>query len=401
MNYYAAKINSFKITCKFYNGISLLIQGKAWDKKFAKCANSILSLFEDGKFVKVLKDTKVALDVPSDNIGLTWRSQSYDLPLYSGDKLKKGLAELKIEMANGVKIPRVGFGTWQMEGEECANAVLAALKAGYRHIDTAQSYENEKDVQKGIEAALKEGVIGSRDEIFLASKLSEPSAYNEKNAAKAFTSQLRQLKTNYIDMYMLHGPESAKKNLAAWKAMTKLQKEGKIRALGVSNFESEKDLKILSKKQEIKPSYIQNKFSIYNPGAQGIDEKSMLHVAEERGMAFVAYSILNPWPMVLSQMHDPHVIAVSKRYNQTTAQVLNRWALQLNVAIIPKSKRAERIQENARVLEFALGEIDMRLLNGLSTLAQSTSELYPPFVQDVYGLFTADDEVTKSSHDEL
>lgn len=360
-----------------------------------------MQLFSDGKFVKLLKDSKAALEISSDDIGLTWKSQSYDLPLYSDENLKKGLAELTVKMRDGVSIPRVGFGTWQMEGEECTNAVLAALKSGYRHIDTAQSYENEKDVGKGIEAALKEGVITSREEVFLVTKLSNPSDYSEKKIGKAFMSQLADLQTNYTDVYMLHGPEKMKKNKEAWNGMIKLQKEGKIRALGVSNFENEDLLKNLARKQEIKPNYIQNKFSIYNPGGQAMEQKSMLQVAEERGMAFVAYSILNPWPNALPPMHDPHVIAISKRYNRTTAQILNRWALQLNTVIIPKSKTPERIEENARVLEFALGEIDMRLLNGLSVLAQSKSQLYPEFVKDVYGLFEQDDVAKNSKHDEL
>ena len=358
-------------------------------------------MFENGDFLKLLKDTKVVMEIPSDDIGLTFRSQSYDLPLYSGDDLKKGLKELMMHLRGGVKMPRIGFGTWMLEGEECTNAVIAALKAGYRHIDTAQSYENEKEVGKAIQIALSEGVINSREEIFLVTKLSDPADYSEKKALKAFEIQLEQLQTNYTDVYMLHGPADLKKNRAAWKVMSKLLKEGKIKALGLSNFEFAADAKKLEKNQEVKSSYMQNKFSIYNPGAQALDQVSMLQIAQDKGIGFVGYSILNQWPMALRPMEDPHVVSISKRYNRTTADVLHRWALQMNAAIIPRSKNPERIEENIKVLEFALGEIDMRLLNGLSVLAQSTSELFPPFVKDVYGLFVNDDDVKKSEHDEL
>ena len=366
-----------------------------------KIIKSHLKLFADKNFIKLLKNSKVALEIPSDDIGLTWRSQSHDLPLYGKDDIKKGLAELTIEMQNGIKIPRIGFGTWELEGEECTKAVVEALKVGYRHIDTAQSYENEKAVGKGIEIAINDGIIKSREDVFLVTKLSNPEDYTGKKLLKAYAKQLKALQTNYTDVYMLHGPSDDKKNRAAWKQMARLQEEGKIRALGISNFEYEEDIKRLARKQEIKPSYIQNKFSIYNPGAQMLDKKSMLHIAEERGMAFVAYSVINAWPMVLRPMDDPHVIAISKRYNRTPAQILHRWALQLNTAIIPRSKSVDRIVENAEVLEFALGEIDMRLLNGLSVLAQSTSESFPPFVSDVYGLFSPDEEGAEPSHDEL
>ena len=366
-----------------------------------KLIKSYLNLFEDENLVKLLKDTKVVLEIPSDDIGLAWRSQSYDLPLYSKDDIKKGLAELSIQMKDGVKIPRVGFGTWMLEGEECRKAVVAALKTGYRHIDTAQSYENEEAVGKGIQDAIKEGIIKSRDEVFLVTKLSNPEDYGKKKLAKAFARQLKALQTNYTDVYMLHGPAGNKKDRAAWKEMIEFQKEGKIKALGISNFETVNDIKKLGKKQEIKPNYIQNKYSVYNPGAHMFDQNSMLQTAEEENMGFVSYSVINAWPMILPPMSDPHVIAISKRYNRTPAQILNRWALQLNTAIIPRSKSANRIEENAGVLEFALGEIDMRLLNGLSVLAQSTSEASPPFVKDVYGLFSQSEEGTGSSRDEL
>ncbi len=277
-------------------------------------------------------------------------------------------------------------------GQECTDAVLAALKTGYRHIDTAQSYGNEADVGKGIQEAIKQGIIKSREDVFLSSKLSDPNDYGTKKTAKSVKNQLKSLETSYLDLYMLHGPETPKKNRAAWKAMSKLVKEGKIKSLGISNFDTYYEVKQLSAKMEVKPSYIQNKFSIYSPGGQSVEQGSMLRAAVKRKIAFVGYSVINPWPFVLSPIEDPHVVAIAKRYNKTPAQVLYRWALQLNVIVIPKSRSPARIEENAGILEFAIKDADMWLLNGLSTLYQSTEELKPSFTADVYGLFEEEED---------
>ena len=360
---------------------------------FNRAIKSFLQFFNDGKFIKLMKETKVVMEVPSDDIGLTFRSQSLDIPIYKKEDIRKRLAELKLKMKDGVEIPRIGFGTWQMEGKDCKEAVLAALKFGYRHIDTAQSYENEQDVGEAIQEAIKQGIIKSREEVFLVTKLSEPTQYRERKATKTAQEQMKVMQTDYLDVYMLHGPEEDMKiNRQAWKGMVKLQKEGKIKALGVSNFESVEDLKALARNAGVKPNYIQNKFSIYSPGGQNPDQDSMLSIAEQRGMAFVGYSVINPWPYVLPPMKDPHVLAIAERYKKTPAQILYRWALQLNVVVIPKSKNAERIEENAGILEFALGEIDMRLLNGLAVLYQSTTDQHPAFVKDVYDLFKHDSD---------
>eukprot|EP00795_Rhopilema_esculentum_P002298 gene2298-17917_t len=376
-------------------------EGKKFDKIFVKVMKSFLKLFQDATLVKLLKESKVILEIPSDDIGLMWRSASYDIPIYKKEDLKKGLTETKFKMRDGVEIPRVGFGTWQMEGDECKNAVLEALRIGYRHIDTAQSYENEGAVGDALKEAISEGIINSRDDVFLVTKLSDPREYSAKKVSKRLMAQLELLKTNYTDVYMLHGPEEKKKNRATWKGMIQLQNEGKIRALGISNFDTVTDLKDLARNFHIKPNYIQNKFSIYNPGGQSVEQTSMLQTAEEREMAFVAYSIINPWPFALPPREDPHVLAIAKRYNRTPVQILNRWALQLNTIVIPKSKSADRIKENAEILEFALGEIDMRLLNGLSILAQSSTEQKPTFAKDIYELFSHDHEDKASMHDEL
>eukprot|EP00794_Sanderia_malayensis_P006297 gene6297-7019_t len=370
-------------------------EGKKYKKKFRKTIQDFLKVFAEKKLAKKLSKLTIEMEMPDNDIGVEWMSKSAEIPVYTAEDTKKGLAELKFKMNNGVEIPRVGFGTWQMEGQECIDAVITALKIGYRHIDTAQSYENEGAVGNAIQEAIKQGIIKSREDVFIATKLSDPSDFGKNKTQKRFAKQLELLQTEYVDVYMLHGPDTEKKNKAAWKDMIEMLKQGKIKALGISNFESVDDVKALARNMAYKPNYIQNKFSIYSPGGQSVEQDSMLQKMEARGMAYVAYSINNPWPFVLPPRNDPHVLAIAARYNRTAAQVLNRWALQMNALIIPKSSNAARVEENAAVLQFALKEIDMRLLNGLATLYQSTTEQRPVFVKDVFGLFNEETEETE------
>ena len=359
---------------------------KTWNRIFRKFVKGSVALFANTELQKTLNDLKTFMEIPKEDIGLPWRRKSVNLPPVSKENLAQALKEYKLQSERGMEIPRVGFGTWQIEGSLCKESVLEALKMGYRHIDTAQSYENEIEVGRGIKEALETGILKSRDELFLVTKLSDPRAYNEKKANKACLKQIEMLNSTYLDVYMLHGPEGSRKNRAAWKAMEKLRDEGKIRHLGISNFDSDEPLDPLFKKARIKPDYIQNKFSVYHPGGQMATEESMLKYAEELGMAFVAYSTINPWPYLLPPMGDPHVLAIALRYQRSPAQILFRWALQLNTVIIPKSSKKTRIEENAGVLEFALSESDMRLLNGLSTLYHSAVKVQPTFLDNIYEL---------------
>merc|ERR1712060_211503 len=115
----------------------------------------------------------------------------------------------------------------------------------------------------------------------------------------------------------------------------------------------------------VKPAYVQNKFSVYTPGEQQVGGKSVLAFARDRGIQVMGYSVINPWPLMLPPMEDPHVQAVAARYGRSPAQVLHRWALQLGVAVIPKSGTPARIAENARLVDFELSGTDVRLLSGL------------------------------------
>merc|ERR1712217_662000 len=155
--------------------------------------------------------------------------------------------------------------------------------------------------------------------------------------------------------------------------MEDLQLSGKVRSLGVSNF-GVAELEELLSFARVKPAYVQNKFSVYTPGEQQVGGKSVLAFARDRGIQVMGYSVINPWPLMLPPMEDPHVKTIAARHFRTPAQILHRWALQLGVAVIPKSGTAARIQGNARLLDFELSDVDMRLLNGLVVLSESSGK---------------------------
>jgi len=277
-------------------------------------------------------------------------------------------------------MPLLGFGTWQLLGQQAYDATLAALRAGYRHIDTAQAYANEREV--GL--AIRDSGI-PRSEIFIATKISDPQEYAQLE--RRLAEQLAALGTDYLDLYMLHTPGDKGGQEAAWRAMEALHAQGRVRSLGVSNF-SPGQLDELLAFARVRPVYVQNKFSVYNPGEQQLAGPTSLSAyARGQGIAVMAYSTINPWPFMLPPLEDPHIRAVAGRCGRSPAQVLLRWALQLGAAVIPKSGTAQRIAENARLFDFELPEADMRLLSGLVTLSESNVGMRSPsWADDVYGL---------------
>ena len=178
-------------------------------------------------------------------------------------------------------MPVLGFGTWQLMGSACYEATAHALRTGYRHIDTAQAYGNEAEVGRAIAQSKV-----PRREVFLVTKLSNHGEYQGPQLLARFESQLKDLQTDYIDLYMLHSPGPSKElTLSAWRTMEQLYHEGRIRALGVSNF-GRAELESLLADASVPPVYVQNKFSIYSPGEQRIDTtRSLMGYLKEKGIA--------------------------------------------------------------------------------------------------------------------
>eukprot|EP00929_Paragymnodinium_shiwhaense_P010726 TRINITY_DN115644_c0_g1_i1.p1 TRINITY_DN115644_c0_g1~~TRINITY_DN115644_c0_g1_i1.p1 ORF type:complete len:483 (-),score=88.88 TRINITY_DN115644_c0_g1_i1:328-1776(-) len=289
-----------------------------------------------------------------------------------------------VTLANGFAMPVLGFGTWQIPADgTCYQSVKWALELGYRHIDTAQGYRNEHEVGRAIRDS---GV--PRSEICLVTKLSEPGEY--PRARQRFEKQLETLGVDYLDVYMLHSPGGSKEDREkAWKQLEELYDEGKIKALGVSNF----DVTLLQELftfARIRPVYIQNKYSIYQPGSrdEALKDSSLMEWLQREKIVMTGYSTIHPGHGgYLSPLDDPHVKAIASRHGKTSSQVLHRWLVQLGAAVIPKSIKKERIRENGNIFDFALTEADMRLLNGIATLVKSDpGKKAPRWIDDVYGM---------------
>ena len=264
------------------------------------------------------------------------------------------------KLNNGVEIPVVGFGTWQTpNGQVAKDAVLAALNAGYRHIDTAAAYGNETSVGEAIKAS---GV--KRDELFVTTKLWN-SDHGYENAKKAIDKSLENLGLDYLDLYLIHWPNPvamrenwAELNAESWRAMEEAVKAGKIRSIGISNFRKH-HIDELLKTAEIKPAVNQN---YLNPSDMRAD---LVKYNDELGILNEAYSPLGTGGLLGNET----VKEVAANYGKSTAQVLLRWSLQHKFLPLPKSVHADYIKANAEIFDFELSADDMKKLDGLHGVA--------------------------------
>jgi diketogulonate reductase-like aldo/keto reductase len=262
-------------------------------------------------------------------------------------------------LSNGVKIPVIGFGTWQVEdGRQAVDAVKAALSAGYRHIDTAQGYGNEESVGRAVKDS---GV--KRDEIFITSKLVN-SVRGYKQTKAALDESLGKL-GGYIDLFLLHWPvpvdfkHSWKEvNAESWRAMEEYFQAGKIRALGVSNFHG-RHVDELLKTAKVKP--VVNQIRL----CPGDTQDEVVAYSREKGMLLEAYSPLG----VGAVLQVPQMQELAAKYGKSVAQVAIRWSLQNGFLPLPKSVTPVRIRENANVFDFELSPDDMRIISALKGVA--------------------------------
>ncbi|WP_304330941.1 aldo/keto reductase [Brachyspira innocens] len=258
-------------------------------------------------------------------------------------------------LSNGYKIPCIGFGTWQTpDGETAVNAVKEAIKLGYKHIDTAAIYGNEKSIGK----AIKEIGI-NRDELFITSKVwNKERGY--KTTLKAFEKTLNDLCIDYLDLYLIHWPASVNQfkdwdniNLETWRAMTELYKAGKIKSIGVSNFMPH-HLKSLME-TEIKPMVNQIEFHV------GFMQEETFKYCNDNNILIEAWS-----PLGTGKMLDNETLKeIANKYNKSIAQLCIRWCLQNNTLPLPKSVTPSRIKENADIFDFVISDEDMKKINSM------------------------------------
>lgn len=252
-----------------------------------------------------------------------------------------------ITLNNGVQMPLAGFGTFMLGGETCTKAVAAAIESGYRMIDTAEAYGNEKEVGEGIKAS---GI--DRKDLFLVTKVNFKSY---EHAEQTVLQSLENLQTDHIDLLLLHWPFA--NYYAAWRSLEKLYAAGKLRAIGVSNFEPNQLLDLIAYNQ-VAPAVNQIETNLY---CQRSTERAWMQKKQAAPMAYAPLGQGSRNEMFA----EPAVLALAQKYGKTPAQVLLRFLTQMGVAVIPRSTKPEHIRENIALFDFALTADEMAQLAAL------------------------------------
>ena len=273
---------------------------------------------------------------------------------------------------NGVKIPKLALGTWKIPDNEVASPVQTALKMGYRHIDTAQAYHNEKGVGQGI----KDSGI-SRDRIFINSKV-EAEIKNYQEAKKSIDETLTRMDLDYLDMMIIHNPQPWKEvnqsddrhfegNIETWRALTDAMKEGKLRAIGVSSFQP-KDLQNLIDNSDVKPMVNQILCHI------GATPKKLINFCQEHDIVVESFS-----PVAHGEALTNNTIkSMAEKYQVSVAQLCIRYDWQLNTVVLPKSVNPEHMKQNSE-LNFEISDVDMKTLENIHNFDYGTSSHFPVF----------------------
>jgi len=275
-------------------------------------------------------------------------------------------------LTNGIKMPMEGFGVFQVrDKEECKESVLNAIRAGYRLIDTAASYTNEDAVGEAVREAIAEGIC-TREELFITSKMWVQDMQNYEMAKKAIDHSIETLGVEYLDLYLLH--QAMKDYFSAWRAMEDAYKEGKLRAIGVSNFYPHV-LTNFCETVAIRPMVNQIEMHPY------FTQEPALKVMEE-------YQIVpEAWAPLGGGRHNPFdnemVKEIAAAHGKAVGQVVLRWNVQRGVVVIPKSVHKTRIEENFQIWDFTLTEEEMQRISSLDLGYQGTAVKHfdPEFVK--------------------
>ena len=252
-----------------------------------------------------------------------------------------------LTLNNGVPMPLIGFGTFMLGGETCTEAVTAAIESGYRMIDTAEAYGNEKEVGEGIR---RSGI--DRRELFLVTKVNFKSY---EHAEQTVMQSLSSLQTDYIDLLLLHWPFA--NYYAAWRTLEKLYGDGRVRAIGVSNFEPDRLLDLIAY-NKIVPAVDQIETNLY---CQRSAERGWM---DKKQVAHMAYAPLGQGNRN-GMYREPAVLALAEKYGKTPAQVLLRFLTQKGIAVIPRSTQPEHIRENFALFDFKLTADELVQLSAL------------------------------------
>lgn len=264
---------------------------------------------------------------------------------------EKRAATERVVLNDGTPIPRLGFGTFQIDDDRQAHdAVLTALNTGYRLVDTASAYQNER----GVGDAIRDSAI-PREELFVTTKLWN-SDHGYSRTFEAFQASRERLGLTMVDLYLIHWPGGGRIT-ETWDAMIELREQGAVRSIGVSNFGID-DLRVLKERTTVIPAVNQIEWNVFTY------PRELIGYCHDNGIAVEAYS-----PLARGNTRgDSRLIEIAETYHRTPAQVMLRWLLQHDAIIIPKSANPERIRENCAVYDFVLSPSDMARLD---TIAES------------------------------
>lgn len=274
----------------------------------------------------------------------------------------------EFKLSNGIKIPSTGFGVYQISKEDCKESVLKALEAGYRHIDTAQSYFNEEQVGE----ALKETSI-PREDIFLTTKVWIDN-YGEGKTYNSVIESMNKLGVTYLDLILLHQPIGD--YYSAYRDLERLYKEGKVKAIGVSNFYPDRLVDLCSF-VEIKPMVNQIEVNVFN---QQIEAQVW---ADKYGVTLEAWA---PFAEGRNNMfHNKILVSIAQKHNKSVAQIILRWLYERGIVSLAKSVHEERIKENYDIYSFSLTEEDKNLIASLDTKTSSFFSHQDPSIIEWFG----------------
>lgn len=253
---------------------------------------------------------------------------------------------------NGIKMPIIGLGTWTFTNEEAEEVVYIAIKNGYRLIDTAQYYGDEIGVGKGVRKAIDEGIV-KREDIFVTSKIYASTDHN-----KAIEKSLNNLDLDYIDLLLIHQPGFYDKGL--YQTMEKYYKEGKLKAIGISNYYTKEAIDEVLSYAEIVPAVIQNENHIY------YQNNELQEYVKQYGIIIESWYPFGGRGHTSENFNNETIVKIAKKYNKTSAQIILRWQLQAGYIAIPGSKNPDHIKENISIFDFELSDEDMKKIYSIN-----------------------------------
>ncbi len=256
----------------------------------------------------------------------------------------------QIKLNTGKEIPQIGIGTWQATGEPVVQAVKDALAAGYRHIDTAWFYHNEKEVGRAVHESVKEGVV-KREDVFITTKV-WPDEMDHKKALEIIHHSLTEMNLTYVDLVLVHFPLGNYSDI--YKGLEDAFEQKLAHSIGISNF-GVKDIETLMKTAKVKPAM--NQIQIHPK----MNQDEIVDYCKKQDIAITGYSPLG----LGSLISDPTLVEIGKNHNKTSAQVMIRWQIQRGLVVIPKSVHKERIIENFNVFDFELTADDLKTIHDM------------------------------------